>query len=610
MLLLVILVTICCRSTGAFAPLYVQQLQSHRLQRSSSFFIAAAAGRRTPTNSPSSSSSTTLCMAKKRKARQTSKADITRPISKMAIKDKPPVPEDDDQDDDQEDETEPSSSSSTAASSTGEQQQQQTKPMKTRDNRPDVSTMVVDEESGVEILQQGKNVMDVITRKAVVLLPRADLRLAQMFPGVPDEVRNRHRRANWQSVQEMIDAFEQAALVTMEDGITTRQLPPHPSVANNALDFVTANRDLMGRNMKMTMGRVYMRYLSLRNLEEAKRYYKICKTYLTIENVLSAPFRQMILEAEGRVGPNFGNLDIKSYGNGDLYERCANYLVLKGMVAHWEKKVVDADFVEKNPQTKDNFMTILNVGDPKRYLPDPPILYTLRECSQVCAMAQKMTKLFVDDPDLFADLPVEIRFLEKALSIKGATPVRQFVADDFCPAESITPAALREGLRRLAAQLENMQPDPYGDIYNIIIRLVDAMSVGTDDLSDAFYQDYRGNRDSVNGPGSFQTYTFNHAPLSRVRFLDGQYPSATSRGVDLPKRNVEDDGFFGLDLMGQRKDLRSEPVVDTTPYKVPIERAVGRPHMLGWLDLLNDDEDMKADTAKLGQVKPGRIIME
>jgi hypothetical protein len=605
MLLLVILVTICCRSARAFAPLNVQP----------SFARMAAAGRRTTTSSPSSSSSTTLCMAKKRKARQTSKADITRPINKMAIKDKPPVPEDDDQDDDeddQEDETEPSST--TASSSTGEPQQQQqtTKPPKTRDNRPEVSTMVVDEESGVEILQQGKNVMDVVTRKAVVLLPNADLRLAQMFPGVPDEVRNRHRRSNWQSVSEMMDAFEQAAMVTtMEDGGSRQMIPPHPSVANNALDFVTANRDLMGRNMKQTMGRVYVRYLSLRNLEVAKRYYKICKNFLTIENVLSAPFRQMILDAEGRVGPNFGNLDIKSYANGDLYERCANYLVLKGMVAHWEKKVVDADIVEKNPQTKDNFMTILNVGDPKRYLPDPPILYTLRECTQVCAMAQKMTKLFVDEPTLFADLPVEIRFLEQALSIKGATPVRQFVAEDFCPAESITPQALREGLRRLAAQLENMQPDPYGDIYNIIVRLVDAVSVGTDDLTDAFYKDYLGNQDSVNGPGSFQTYTFNHAPLSRVRFLDGQYPSATSRGVDLQKRSVEDDGFFGLDnLMGQRKDLRSEPVVDTTPYKVPVERAVGRPHELGWLDLLNDDADMKADTAKFGQVKPGRVIME
>jgi hypothetical protein len=550
-------------------------------------------------------------MAKKRKARQTSRADITRPVSKMAIKDKPPVPPEGDNGDDkdgQDGEEEPSvsSSSTTATSSTGEP-----KTKRTRDDRPEVSTMVVDEESGVEILQQGKNVMDVVTRKAVVLLPTADYRLAQMFPGVPDDIRQRHRRAKWRSPQEMIDAFEQTALVTMEDGVT-RKIPPHPSVANSAIDFVTANRDLMGRNMKLTMGRVYIRYLSLRDLSSAKRYYKICKNFMTIENVLSAPFRQMMLDAESRVGPNFGNLDIKSFCAGDLYERCANYLVLKGMVAHWEKKVVDADIVQNNPITKDTYMTMLNVGDPKRYLPDPPILYTMRECSQVCGMAQKMTKLFVDDPDLFADLPVELRFLEQALSIKGATPVRQFVAEDFCPAESITPEALREGLRRLAAQLENMQADPYGDIYNILVRLIDAMSVGTDDLADDFYRDYLGNQDLVNGPGSFQTYTFDHPPLSRVRFLDGQYPSATTRGVDQQKRGIDDDeSFFGLDnIMGDRKELRSEPVVDNTPYKVPIERAVGRPHMLGWLDLLDDDDDMKADTAKFGQVKPGKIIME
>jgi len=43
------------------------------------------------------------------------------------------------------------------------------------------------------------------------------------------------------------------------------------------------------------------------------------------------------------------------------------------------------------------------------------------------------------------------------------------------------------------------------------------------------------------------------------------------------------------------------------PYKVPIERANGRPHELGWLDSLDDD---KKERMLLGKVPPGQIIVE
>ena len=73
----------------------------------------------------------------------------------------------------------------------------------------------------------------------------------------------------------------------------------------------------------------------------------------------------MMQDAEGRVGPNFGNLDVSSYCAGPLYERVANYLVLKGMVAHWEKKVVDADGI-KSLSPKDRLfldnMTLPRMG--------------------------------------------------------------------------------------------------------------------------------------------------------------------------------------------------------------------------------------------------------
>lgn len=389
------------------------------------------------------------------------------------------------------------------------------------ESRPEVSTMIVDEETGIEVVAQGKAVMDVVTRKAVKLSDLGpEYRLAQMFPGVPPDIRASYR-FDWSDadVPQMVQSLREACSVPLEDG--SLGIPRHPSVANKAIDFVLANRDYLSYRMKRTLGSLQMRSMWKGNVEEAREYKKLWRNFLTLENHISAPFRQMIMDGEGRVGPNFGNLDVISFCGGELSERVANYLVLKGMVAHWEKKTKDAAYTESNPQTEKNAMTILSTGDPKRYLPDPPILFRFQECQRVVEMARQMCDAFVSAEELFSDFPPEIRFLEIALSIKGGTSLRKYMIEDFCPAEQITPEALREGMQRLYAQLDNMQTDPYGDLTNIVEKLVKAMSVGTIDERDP-YAVYLANPDP-DGPGYFQTYTFNHGKLSLVRFLDNQY---------------------------------------------------------------------------------------
>ncbi|CAJ1940298.1 unnamed protein product [Cylindrotheca closterium] len=486
------------------------------------------------------------------------------------------------------------------------------------ENRPELSTMIVDEETGFELIQQGKNVLDVVTRKAVKLSDKGpEYRLAQMFPGVPPEIREKHR-LDWNTVEvpEMVEKLRAACSVKLEDGSTG--MPPFPSISNEGLDFVLANRDLLGRRMKKTLGRLTMRTAWLEDGDkETKEMNAFWMNFMTLENHISAPFRQIIQDAEGRVGPNFGNLELAKYCDGDLYERIGNYIVLKGMVAHWEKKVVDADYIEKNPQTEKNRVSILAVGDPKRYLPEPPILFTLKECTQVCAMAQQMCQLFVESDDLFGDFPPEITFLEDALKIKGGTALRKYMIDDFCPKRGITPEALREGMRRLFQQLDNMQKDPYADLTNKVESLFRAMAVGTDDERNP-YEPYLCNLDQ-NGPGYFQTYTFNHNKQSIVRFLDNKYENGKIEFIGLPEDDdtSNDEGLlgglgsmfnFGKKGGGPVKSLRSEPKSgDNFIYQAPAERAMGRPHELGWLEKLETPEE---NWVRLGQVPAGRIITE
>ena len=394
--------------------------------------------------------------------------------------------------------------------------------------QPDVTTIITDPDTGIARIQQGKNVLDKVTGKAVILSSLGpEFRLAQMFPGVPDEVREQHR-FDWTTVTvpEMVDKLREACTVPLKNGATGEEwlgIPPHPQVSNPAVDFVLANRDLLGHRMQKTLGRLKLRAQSQFKKDEALELRTLWKHFMLLEDHISAPFRQCMLDAEGRIGPNFGNLDMKSYCSGDLYERTANYLILKSMVAHWEKKYNDAIQLDTLPDNDGmNFYAELYTGDPKRYLPDPPIIFRLNEVSRIVVMAQKMCAAFVNETELFDDLPPEVKFVEKALSIQGGTALRQFMLEDFCPNENVDPASLREALGRLYQQMFNMQTDPYGDLTMTLWNLCEATRQGSDDGREP-YEDYianfRGNS-YENNPGYFQTYTFDHDKNSLVRFLD------------------------------------------------------------------------------------------
>ena len=394
--------------------------------------------------------------------------------------------------------------------------------------QPDVTTVVTDPDTGIARIQQGKYVMDKVTGKAVILSSMGpEYRLAQMFPGVSPDVRDQYR-FDWDSVTvpQMVEQLRDACTVPLKNSSTGKEwlgIPPHPQISNPAADFVLANRDYLGHRMKKTLGRLKLRAQSQFNKDDASDYRALWKHFLLLEDHISAPFRQILLNAEANVGPNFGNLDVKSYCSGELYERTANYLVLKIMVAHWEKKYNDAMALEEIPDDEGiNFMAQLYTGDPKRYLPDPPIIFRLNEVSRIVIMAQKMVKAFVDEEELFNDLPPEVKFIETALSIQGGTALRKYMLEEFCPTENVDPSSLREGLKRLYQQMFNMQIDPYGDLTMTLWNLCVATSIGTEDARDP-YEEYIANVRNTKyetNPGYFQTYTFDHDKNSLVRFLD------------------------------------------------------------------------------------------
>jgi len=474
--------------------------------------------------------------------------------------------------------------------------------------QPDVTTVITDPDTGIPRIQQGKYVMDKVTGKAVILSSLGpEVRLAQMFPGVSPEVRDQYR-FDWETVTvpEMVEQLREACTVPLKsasDGKEWMGIPPHPQISNPAVDFVLANRDNLGHRMKKTLGRLKLRAQSQFNKEDALEYRALWKHYLLLEDHISAPFRQIILNAESNIGPNFGNLDVKSYCSGDLYERTANYLVLKTMVAHWEKKYNDALALEEIPNDEGiNFLAQVYTGDPKRYLDDSPIIFRLNEVSRIVVMAQKMCAAFVEDGELFDDLPAEVKFAEKALSIAGGTALRQFMLEEFCPANNVEPASLREALKRLYHQMFNMQIDPYGDLTMTLWNLCVATSIGTEegrDPYDGYIANVRGTK-YENNPGFFQTYTFDHDKNSMVRFLDNAkvVEKGTAGSTEEVTRQIQGEALqlLGFDFGGGSTPNPAtrdrEKLVEQERYVVPEDRAIGRPHMMGWLNLLGKDEEL------------------
>lgn len=148
----------------------------------------------------------------------------------------------------------------------------------------------------------------------------------------------------------------------------------------------------------------------------------------------------------------------------------------------------------------------------------------------------------------------------------------------------------------------NMQIDPYGDLTMTLWNLCVATSVGTDEARDP-YAEYIANVKGTkyeNNPGFFQTYTFNHDKNSLVRFLDSSktIEKGTAGSTEDVTRQIQGEalqllGFtFGGGGSPNPATVGTDTQTEQKDYVVPEDRAIGRPHMMGWLDLLGDDEEL------------------
>lgn len=495
------------------------------------------------------------------------------------------------------------------------------------DNRPTITEQSIDDGMGMMVVKQGRYVMDVIRRKPIFVDKDPAKRLEQMFPEPSPEIRAKHR-LDWNTVEfpEIRDKLRAACEIN-------GTLPVHPSVSHEGVEFVLANYDILGWRAQQTFSGLGLAAAYRGELKEMNATKALNINFRTIDNYIAAPFRQCIMDSELNVGPNFGNMNIASFAGTELWERAATYIVLKGMQCHWEKRLRDAEKLSTMILTRKNRFIYTKTGDPRRYAEDKAI-YTVEDCSRVCTVAVKMAKEFVQNPALYDDLPVELRFLEEALSIKGGAALRNYVVKEFCPRENITPEALREKMARLTQQLHSMYKDPYLEIYMVLNKLLTAIRKETPEDRTPYAPYSMGWKKGT--PGYFETYTWNVVPQSlsfsmasdRYQMPPENFPNRNpsfSEYVEQfkasPKKALKKrwkqflrDWELDDDLVISRNPFDGEIALinrdidpDQADYYPPEKLARGRPHNLTWWYDLNP---IIKDPPPIQDMTPGEIIME
>mmetsp|Transcript_24059 Transcript_24059/g.50158 ORF Transcript_24059/g.50158 Transcript_24059/m.50158 type:complete len:519 (+) Transcript_24059:1-1557(+) len=414
--------------------------------------------------------------------------------------------------------------------------------------------VVVDSETGLRMISEGRAVMDVLTKQPVKLASTTQGRNSEFMPRETDEERSRLRLSK-PKVEDLVEGLK---------GSIANLYQP---VDKDSVAWVLSNRDYMGVEMKRALTAVKLKMQSEGREDEAREYKALRDAYVILENYISSPFRQQVLTSESRVGPNFSNLDITSYAGDEECEVRATWVVLQGMRSVWEKKTRDQRYYEGTKRDSKNTMEYLSRGDPNRFNSDSDRkFYPLEDTERMTGWAQNMASTFSSNPTLMGMIGRDMRFVDKAILVEGGTEVRR-IAYEFAKEEGIEVEELREGVKRLLCQLENMQPDPYGKFTRIVNDVVKAMEVGTDDERSIYGEWLYSNR--KDGPGWFQTYRMPESDLSMLRFLENE--------VD-----VKEGGLGPMDEVF--KQLGFGGVVEKVQG-----RKDDRPEGLGWIDILDDE---------------------
>lgn len=155
-------------------------------------------------------------------------------------------------------------------------------------------------------------------------------------------------------------------------------------------------------------------------------------------------------------------------------DRTAMWLVVKSAVAVWERRLLEQQTLVASADGASDLRKMGGLAGDKR---------TLKQIEGYTGMWQQLSIGIRNDASIWAAIRPELRFLDAALPLQTDTEVRAYAAKEFCPAEGMDAAELRERLRATCVGLERLQQTSYGTLLEKIQEVEAALARTTEDES-------------------------------------------------------------------------------------------------------------------------------
>jgi len=350
----------------------------------------------------------------------------------------------------------------------------------------------------------GRRVLDPVSKMPVYLPQEEDTRMALCFPRGAKALRE-SARLSWSSAT-TYEEVRAGLLAACKAGNETMR------------DFVLANYDHLGVDVALLLTGLRMNALFRKSKGEAAELTEARDLFLKAEQILGTPFRQIMKEAELRVGASVNDFKAleKMASTLPASEASASWLLIKAAVATWEDKFVfDQRRLARLQAAETQDLDKVREAETE-----------VQKTAANMDVWQRMAQAYTSSEAALAKLRPEMRFLDKAFNLASPQEVRDYAAKDFAGSDAaggLSEADLRERVRQLRVLLQRLSATNYGALLFKVEELSQVLAAGTPD--EVNY--YAAAREA--GACFFETYEMPENELSALRNWESERTSGVEK---------------------------------------------------------------------------------
>jgi len=245
-------------------------------------------------------------------------------------------------------------------------------------------------------------------------------------------------------------------------------------------EFVVANHDHLGYRGALLLTGLKMNAQYRKDKAAQEKYDALRRSFVLADQSVTVPLRQLVREAEGRLGPIAAAQDPKQFKaltSLSASEVNGLWVLIKAAVATWSDKVMFAN--EKINKLQKSAERTNDMEVKQQETDRDGALGSLQVWSQ-------LSDAFMEDKGFTDKLRPELKFIDTAAKLETETEVRKFAAQTFCPEAGMSVEDLREDVRYFRNSVQRLSPQNYGGLADLVTGLAEVLCAGAPDEVDIY----------------------------------------------------------------------------------------------------------------------------